>query len=540
MSIEIKADLVLHNGRIWTGRETGTVQALAIWQGKVLAAGSDADILTLAGPATERVDLAGRFACPGLNDNHLHLIATGLTMGMVDVTPDRIGTLAGLQAAITARAATTPKGGWVLARGYDQVKLDTGVHPTRADLDAAAPDHPVLVTRACGHIAIANSRALELAGVDESTPTPDGGVIGMSGNRLNGLLAENAIGLVREAMPEVPEAALIDAIEAGGKYLLSYGITSCMEAALGMTSGLVELRAYELAKLQGRLPVRVWLTLLGDPGKSVVEACEAMGLVTGAGDDLLRIGGVKLFLDGSAGGRTAWMSEAYKDEPANFGVQMLPTPQVEAMVADLHNRGYSLACHAIGDAAIEQILTAYEKAQSANPRPDPRHRIEHCGFLAPGQNERMAAAGVLPAGQQAFIHDFGDSYISVMGETRAKPSYPAQTWLQLGLHPSTGSDSPVCSPDPFPNYHSMVTRQTWRGTVMDAEQRLSREEALQAFTEHGAYSQNAENVKGRLIPGQWGDVAVFDRDLLTAPLEELKSTRCVLTLLGGRIVHDAR
>lgn len=541
MTLKIEADRILHNGRIWCGRDAGTCQSVAIWQGRVLATGSDSEIAALRGPATEMIDLAGRFASPGLNDNHLHLISTGLVMGMVDVTPDRIGTLAAMQAAISARAAITPKGGWVLARGYDQVKLDTGVHPTRADLDAAAPDHPVLVTRACGHIAIANSRALELAGVSEATPVPDGGVMGMTGNRLNGLLAENAIGLVRRAMPEIGEAMLIDAIEAGGRYLLSYGITSCMDAAVGQVSGLAEIRAYELAKLQGRLPVRVWLTLLGDPGKSIVDDCHAMGLVTGAGDDMLRIGGVKLFLDGSAGGRTAWMTEPYRDEPDNLGVQMLPTPQVEALVKDFHDRGYQMACHAIGDGAIEQIITAYEKAQAANPIPDRRHRIEHCGFLAPDHNARMQAAGIYPAGQQAFIHDFGDSYIAVLDEERASSSYPAGTWMRLGLRPSTGSDSPVCSPNPFPTYHSMVTRQTWRGTVMDAAECLTREEALQAYTEFGAYSQSAEDVKGRLVPGQWADIAVFDQDLLTAPLETvLRGTRCVLTLLAGRVVHDAR
>lgn len=541
MPHRFEADLVVHNGRIWCGRADGIVEAVAIWQGKVAATGTNAEMLALAGAQTRQIDLEGRFACPGLNDNHLHLISTGLVMGMVDVTPDAVPTLAAMQTAIAARAERTPKGDWILARGYDQVKLDTGVHPTRADLDAAAPDHPVLVTRACGHVAIANSRALELGGVTEATPVPDGSVIGMTGNMLNGLLAENAIGLVRRAVPAVGEAELVAAIEAGGKHLLSFGITSCMDAAVGQVSGLAEIRAYELAKMSGRLPVRVWLTLMGDPGKSIVDECHAMGLVTGAGDDMLRVGGVKLFLDGSAGGRTAWVTAPYRDEPANLGVQMLPSDQVEALVQDFHDRGYQMACHAIGDAAIEQIIAAYEKAQAANPVADRRHRVEHCGFPAPGHNERMQAAGIYPAGQQAFIHDFGDSYISVMDDARARPSYPIATWMRMGMRPSTGSDSPVCSPNPFPNLHSMVTRQTWRGTVMDETQRLTREEALQAYTENGAWSQNAEAVKGRIVPGHWADIAVFDHDLLEAPLDTVKKgTRCVLTLLAGRVVHDAR
>lgn len=541
MAFGIEADLILINGRIWRGREKGISEALAVWQGKVLAAGGTADMLSLKGPATEVIDLEGRFATPGLIDNHLHLIATGIAMGFVDATPAAAPTLAALTKGIAERAATTPKGGWVRARGYDQVKLDTGRHPTREDLDRAAPDHPVYLTRACGHVSIANSRALALAGISEVTPVPDGGVIGVTDGRLNGLLAENAQNLVKAVMPPATTEELIDGIERAGRHLLSFGITSCMDAAVGHVAGFSEIQAYEMAKLSGRLPVRVWLTLLGDPGVSIVEDAWRAGLLSGAGDDVLRVGGVKVFLDGSAGGRTAWMTKPYEGEPDNIGVQMLPDETVEAVVRDCHDRGYQMVCHAIGDGAIEQLITAYEKALAANPDPDRRHRIEHCGFSTPAQHARMQAAGILPAPQMAFIHDFGDSYISVLGEARGKPSYPIGTWARLGLKPSTGSDSPVCSPDPFPNLHAMITRQTGKGTVMDASERLSPEEALQAYTEYGAWSQKAEGVKGRLVPGQWADIAVFDNDLLTAePRTILAGTRCLLTLLAGRIVHDAR
>ncbi|MDX0489476.1 amidohydrolase family protein [Sinorhizobium medicae] len=541
MAIGIEAELILTNGRIWRGREEGVSEALAVWQGKVLATGSSADISNLKGPRTEVIDLEGRFATPGLIDNHLHLIATGMAMGWVDASPAAAPTLAALMKQVSDRAATTQKGGWIRARGYDQVKLDTGRHPTRDDLDRAAPDHPVLLTRACGHVSIANSRALELAGITETTAVPEGGVIGLTNGCLNGFLAENAQNLVRAAMPPAATEELIGGIERAGKHLLSFGITSCMDAAVGQVSGFAEIQAYQMAKLSGRLPVRVWLTLLGDPGVSIVEDCWRAGLLSGAGDDMLRVGGVKVFLDGSAGGRTAWMTKPYQGEPDNIGVQMLPDAEVEAVVKACHDRGYQMVCHAIGDGAIEQLITAYEKALAANPDPDRRHRIEHCGFPAPEQNARMKAAGILPAPQMAFIHDFGDSYISVLGEERGLPSYPIGTWMRMGLKPSTGSDSPVCSPDPFPNLHAMITRETGKGTVMQASERLSREEALQAYTEFGAYSQKAEAVKGRLVPGQWADIAVFDNDLLAAPAETILSdTRCLLTLLAGRVVHDAR
>ena len=541
MAFQFHADLILHNGRIWRGREEGISEAVAIWQGKVLATGSDAEMASLKGPQTKVIDLEGRFASPGLIDNHLHLISTGITMGWVDATPAAAPTLAALMEKLAERAAVTPKGAWVRARGYDQVKLDVGRHPTREELDRAVPDHPVLLTRACGHVAIANSLALSLADVTEATPVPDGGVIGTTDGRLNGFLAENAQNLIKTAIPEVTTEELIDGIERAGRYLLSLGITSCMDAAVGQLAGFAEIQAYEMAKLSGRLPVRVWLTLLGDPGVSIVEDSWRAGLISGAGDDMLRVGAVKIFLDGSAGGRTAWMSKPYLGEPDNIGVQMLPDADVEAIVKSCHDRGYQMACHAIGDGAIEQLITAYEKALAGNPDPDRRHRIEHCGFSSPEQDRRMKAAGILPAPQMAFIHDFGDSYVSVLGEERGKASYQIGTWMRMGLKPSTGSDSPVCSPDPFPNLHAMITRKTGKGTVMVEAEKLSREEALQAYTEYGAYSQKAEDVKGRLVPGQWADIAVFDNDLLEAPADTILSgTRCLMTLLAGRVVHDAR
>ncbi len=245
MAIGIEAELILTNGRIWRGREEGVSEALAVWQGKVLATGSSADISNLKGPRTEVIDLEGRFATPGLIDNHLHLIATGMAMGWVDASPAAAPTLAALMKQVSDRAATTQKGGWIRARGYDQVKLDTGRHPTRDDLDRAAPDHPVLLTRACGHVSIANSRALELAGITETTAVPEGGVIGLTNGCLNGLLAENAQNLVRAAMPPAATEELIGGIERAGKHLLSFGITSCMDAAVGQVSGFAEIQAYQ-------------------------------------------------------------------------------------------------------------------------------------------------------------------------------------------------------------------------------------------------------------------------------------------------------
>lgn len=535
----VQADIVLRNGPIWCGREDGVVEALAVWQGKVLAAGSDAEIAALIGPKTKVIDLKGRLATPGLNDSHLHLVSLGMTMDWVDARPAAAPALDDLLGAIASRAAKAKPGEWVLARGYDQTKLDTGRHPFREELDRAAPDNPVMLVRTCGHISICNSRALALAGIDESSRAPEGGLIEQQNGRLTGLLAENARAPVWAAIPAPSEEDLVSGIERGGKYLLSLGITSCMDAAVGQRGGFGEIAAYHRAKREGRLPVRTWLTLLGDEGRSIVPQCHAAGLISGTGDEMLMIGAVKLFLDGSAGGRTAWMNEPYLGDDKTTGVQMLENAELERQVMAAHIQGYQLACHAIGDAAIEQLITAYEKALAAHPDPDRRHRVEHCGFSTPEQHERMVAAGIYPCPQQVFIHDFGDAYVKVLGPERALSSYPFRTWFDLGLKPATGSDAPVCDPNPFPNFHTMLTRETWRGTVMDERERVSIEQALQAYTEFGAFSQKQEQVKGRLVPGFLADIAVFSRDLLSAaPVEILKDTRCDLTILNGEIVYD--
>lgn len=535
----VEADIVLRGGPIWRGRAEGVARALAIWGDRVLASGEEAEIASLIGKRTRIVELDGRLATPGLNDSHLHLIPLGLNMDWVDARPEKAPTLEALLAALGRRAGVTKSGGWVLARGYDQTKLDTGRHPTRDDLDRAVPDHPAMLVRACGHVSIANSRALALAGIDESSSTPEGGFIERAGGRLTGLLAENARAPIQKILPAPTDDELLAAIERGGRYLNAFGITSCMEAAAGMRAGFREIAAYHRARRDGRLPVRTWLALLGDEGRSIVPQCVEAGLLAGVGDDMLTVGGVKYFLDGSAGGRTAWMTQPYLGEPTNFGVKMLEDEKLGRMVREAHDLGFQLVCHAIGDAAIEQLVTAYEKALAANPDPDRRHRVEHCGFSTPAQHARMLKAGIYPCPQQAFIHDFGDAYVEVLGPERALPSYPFRTWFDLGLKPSTGSDAPVCDPDPFPNFHAMLTRKTWRGTVMDARQCVTIEEALQAYTEYGAFSQKQEAIKGRLAPGMLADVAVFSRDLLTAsPQDILADTRCDMTILGGRVVYD--
>jgi predicted amidohydrolase YtcJ len=516
----------------------GTVEAIALWAGRVLAIGSAREIDALRGPRTRTIDLEGRLATPGLCDAHMHLLPLGITMLEVDVRPQATRTLDGLLTRIRERAETLAPGQWLLARGYDQFALDVKRHPTRDELDGAAPRNPVYLVRACGHIAVCNSLALNRAGLDETSPVPRGGAIEQRDGRLTGLLAETARDPVKAVIPPPSDEDLVSAIERAGRHCASLGITSVMDAAVGMKAGYREIAAYRTAQRTGRLPVRTHLCLLGGRN-GIVEKAHADGLVTGTGDGMLMVGPVKIFTDGSAGGRTAAMTLPYLGEPKTYGLLTLPDEEMTALTRDYHAKGYQLAVHAIGDMAIEQTITAMETALAERPDPDRRHRIEHCGYARADQNERMRRLRIEPVPQPVFLYEYGDLYVSVVGEERAAASYPIRTWIGMGLHPAASTDAPVCDANPIPNLFAMTTRRTTRGTLLGPDQILTMPEALAAYTNYGAYVNKAERHRGRLLPGMAADVAVFSRDILDGPAEAILDTRCDLTILNGRIVHEA-
>lgn len=534
------ADLILSGGKIWLGQGRGFAEAIAIEDGKVKATGSTDDITRLQTPDTQMIDLAGRLATPGLNDAHMHLLPYGTSMSEVDLRPSVAPTMDALKKALGARARVTPKGEWITGRGYDHFAFDEKRHPHREELDAVCPDHPVYIVRTDGHLAIANSRALKLAGITSDTPSPEGGLIEKQDGKLTGLLAETGREAIMAILPGKSVEELMLSIEQGGNDLLSYGITSCMDAAIGIRDGWREMQAYQRAHAEGRLPVRVYGCLMGDKTRSVLSEAMKEGLITGTGDAMFRIGPVKIFTDGSAGGRTAAMKEPYLgDDPDDKGILCIPEQdELNAMVLEAHRAGYQMAIHAIGDAAIEQVLNAYEAALADTPAPERRHRIEHCGWLSGDQLERMKKMHVLAVPQPSFLYWFGDLYLSVLDEARVHASHPMRRWIDAGLHPSASTDCPVTEIAPMPVIYNMVTRKTQNGTVLGVDQALTIEEALHAYTWASAYAAHEETIKGQLLPGQLGDVAVFDRDLFDINPQEILDTQCDMTILGGEVVFE--
>ena len=337
-------------------------------------------------------------------------------------------------------------------------------------------------------------------------------------------------------MPEPSDAALVDAIERAGKHMNSLGFTAVMDANVGALAGMREIAAYHTARDAGRLPVRAWICQAGNP-EGVADAAWQAGLRPMDGDEMLRFGAMKVFADGSAGGLTAAMFMPYVQ--GGTGVFCFPEATMHDLLAKYHRQGWQLAIHAIGDAAIEQVLSGMEAADSADmPVAGRRHRIEHCGFLSVGQRARMAARGIEPVPQPVFMYEFGDLYVTNLGQARAEAAYPMRSWLDAGQNPAASSDAPVSSTDPFQNLYTMVTRRTNKGTVLGADQAISLEQAVHCLTFSGAYSQFAETSRGRLLPGMLADVTVLSRDIFAEAPDTLRETQADLVLRGGVPVFD--
>jgi predicted amidohydrolase YtcJ len=536
-SCTMQADLLCYNGSVFPGVGLGFSNALAIHSGRIIALGDDA--MGIAGPDTKRIDLAGRSAIPAFNEAHMHLLPYGLGLSQVNLRAEQVRSLDELLTRIRTAASDAPRGAWILGRGYDHGALDVGRHPDMAELDKAAPDNPVFITRTCGHMGVANSAAMRLAGIGHNTPDPEGGVIERKAGRLTGLFQERAMRLVRDVMPPPSEAEMVDAIERASLHLASLGFASATDMNVGMTAGMAEIDAYETAKRSGRLPVRMWQVLAGNPEGIAADAWAA-GLRPMGGDDSLRWGAVKVFADGSAGGLTAAFFEPYlASAGGGTGVFTFPDETIHDLLKLYHEQGWQLDIHAIGDAAIEQVLRGMEAADSAaHPFTGRRHRIEHCGFVTRDQRRRMLARGILPVPQPVFMYEFGDLYVRNLGMTRAEAAYPMKTWLDEGHHPAASSDCPVSTVDPFINLYTMLTRRTNKGSVLGEAERLTLAEALHCYSWCGAYTQFAEDRRGNLAIGMQADVAILSRDIFTLDAEEILSVQVDATLRDGAPIFD--
>jgi hypothetical protein len=540
-----QADLLFVNGNVLTmDPARPRASAVAVAGGRILALPDDPSSVR----AAQVVDLRGTTLLPGFHDAHNHMAWFGMSLAEIDLRSPGVGSLDALYAAVARRAETTGPGEWVVGSGYDQNK--TGGHPDRDSLDRVAPGRRVWLRHASGHMCVVNSPVLGDVGVSAGAvpDVPGGRVVTDAAGRPTGLLQERAQELVGRLVNPYPLATLADAIDRAGTQYLKEGITSCTEAGIGggwIGRSPVELAAYQAARDQGRLRVRVELMVASDVlhplaghASDGLELGLDLGLRTGFGDDWLRIGAVKIFSDGSLVGRTAAMYDDFADTPGEAGYLQADADDLLATIVAAHRSGWQVATHAVGDRAVDLALDGYARAQAAHPRPDARHRIEHFAVSRPEQVARAAELGVIAVPQGRFATEIGDGMLAALGPARHGWLYRHRSLLDAGLTLPGSSDRPVALGAPLLGMHDMVNRRTGSGAPYNPGEAITAEEALRAYTYGSAYASHQEQTKGSITPGRLADLVVLSEDPTAAPATEISGIEVLATFVDGRCGYD--
>lgn len=532
----LRADLVVQNARVYTFDETNPkAEALAAWRGRILAVGRREEMADLIGPATRVLDVHGATVLPGFHDAHCHILLFGLSL--VEVNVREAQTVGEVAKAVAVRAQREPPGKWIRGGGYNDNKLAERRHPNRHDLDPVSPHHPVWLLHISGHMGVANSLALDRAGITRDTPDPPGGRIVRDDNGdPTGVLLETAQDLVKRVLPPYTLQETKAALAAAGQQMASEGITAAQDAWAGWIAP-EEFRAYQEAVEEGRLPQRVWLLVDVDRLNVRDDRFDfAFGLHTGFGSDRLKLGAVKIFVDGSLIGRTAALREPYADPPGVSGMLVRDPLTLVELVRRAHVGGWQVAMHAIGDRAVEVALDAIERVMGPDPAAF-RPRIEHCGVVPPDLRERLRRLRPVVVTQPRFLYELGEGYRVALGWERLRWKLPVAGLRGVPL--ALSSDRPVVDGAPLKGIQAAVTRRTRDGWTLAPEEAISAEEAMWTYTVGGAYAARAEAEVGTLTPGKWADCVVVDRDPLAVAPEELESVRVMYTVVGGRVAYEA-
>ncbi|GIW00853.1 MAG: amidohydrolase [Roseiflexus sp.] len=512
--------------------------AIAIGGDRILAAGPADDIEALAGASTRTVRLPSEYAViPAFHDSHQHLLSyvrSRTRVALWDTT-----SIAALLERLRAEAMRRPPGEWIVAVGHDQGRLTERRHPTRAELDAAVPGHPLLIYRACNHVALANSVALTRAGITAATPDPPGGRIERdSDGSPTGVLLEAAMALAMHVV-EAPSIDWRAGVRDAAREYHKRGIVAIGEAALGHIAGLHDLKIVNDLIRDGGTGLRMYALAYGAVAEAMLQAAEAgESQEAWRNDAWLRFGAIKYFADGTLGGGTAWLSEGYGDEPDNSGFPLVPAEALDARVLRAHRAGFQVAIHAIGDAAVAMALDAYERALTAYPRANHRHRIEHVEVVHAGLPERFARLEVIAAIQSCFTWwEEGD--VTRLGPGLAPWGHAWGALQRAGVILANGSDNPVL-PDfaPLQGIAAAVTRKAHNGRTIAAHQAIGLMDALRSYTWGSAYAAFADHEQGALAPGMYADIAVLDGDPLTVEPERIPEISVVMTIAGGKIMYE--
>ncbi|MBI2538572.1 MAG: amidohydrolase [Deltaproteobacteria bacterium] len=538
-------DLILFNGKIRTLTYDGAlVEALACAGGRIVAAGQSDVIRRLAGPDSRQIDLQNKIAIPGLTDTHVHLSEKGTAEKEYLDCRDfyaEVHSIPEILERLTKRASEIPKGSWIVAHGspMQDFRLKEKRFPDRHDLDRAVPDHPVSIAFGA-HITIANSKALALAGIGRDSSDPAGGAIRRdprSGDP-TGELHERAQLILKKVAPEFNYLELKEGIV--------FALNQCLERGVTTIHDIVRsgepIRAYQELLREGRLDARVSLLPRVIESHIGSNSLIELGLHSGFGNEWLRIGGVKMSIDGGITGRNACFYEPYEDDPHNCGIIRIPQDELNETVLQCHQAGLRCCVHAIGDCAFDMALDAYENAIQKSPRQDHRHRIEHMGnwLSTPERMQRLVRSGIIAIPNISIGYYVGDAILDCVGEKRLAKAFPFRTLLKNGVTIAGGSDAPGYWPvDPLRDISACVSRKMRWGEVLVPEERISAAEAFAMHTTTAAFVGFEENDKGTLDVGKLADIAILAEDPFEIPGERIKDIRVEMTIVGGEVKYQA-
>lgn len=536
-SISMYADVVFRNGVVITvDKEDSICEAVAVKGNKIAAIGDNEFISKWIGDETEVIDLKGRTLMPGFIDAHMHLGMRGQNAAVIlDCNSDDVPTIDGIMEKIKEAAARVPEGTWIKATGYEQSKLKEGRHPTRDELDAVAPNHPVQLTRCCLHMGVYNTLALEAGEISPERFAPGEVVVDENG-RMTGLLKETACTYMWDIVKYTRDEYMAS-FKACNDLLLKYGVTSVCDASF---FGEQTIGLYQEAIREGIINVRMYPLVYHAYGKPKtiwwINQVLDTGLRAGIGDEFFRLGHVKILLDGSSSGPSAATREPYSHDSNLEGILIYTQEEADEIVIKAHNCGWNVTCHAVGDKAVEVMVNAIEKAIKQNDRPH-RHRIDHCGLQDMELIERIKKLNISVVSNPGFFHENAEAYTKYYGD-RVNLMFPLKTYLEKGITVALGSDSPVIEVDPMIGLYSAMRREDKRsGVVAGPCQAVGLMDAIRMYTINGAYVSCEEDIKGSIEIGKLADMVVLSENILETPVEKIKSVKTDITMIDGKILY---
>jgi len=541
---QLVADLIVRNAVVRTLDSSGSIhEAVAIHNGRVLAIGTSESLDDLHGPSTRVIDAGGRTVLPAFTDSHTHFKrSTVVRAFLIDFSEIRPTSIAEVLEAVRIKAASLPEGAWVQGDGLNDLALAERRFPVRHELDAVSGGRPVVLRSIGRHVACANTRALELAGITRDSVAPPGGRIDVDADgEPTGVLHEQGklrLDMTRgdTVIPRYSDRERVDALAAGMHYLHERGVATIHE----MAREVDEISDYLRLREEGGLTTRVRMYIRGIEADTRLEHLLALGLRTGLGDEWFTLGGVKFSIDGTGLARNAAVYEDYPGHPGNRGLLRIDQAELDAAVAASHRAGLQVAVHAIGQRAVDMAIDSFSRIGPPEEVARMRHRIEH-GYYPPppGQLGRMRELGLVWSTQPAEIDEIGDGWTQVFGDDRLQGVMPLRTALELGIHVQINSDYPVTSLAPFVGIGAAVTRRTAGGLTLTAEEAIPVDAALRMMTNTPAYTAGNEKNAGSLTPGTYGDLVILSEDPYTTDPAHLREIRVLTTVVGGVVRYEA-